>query len=1040
VEWIVLEEVDEGAARLVALRPSTGERRLLYRSEHPFPLRPSVHPDGTRVALDAVSRNVLRGEYRARVGVVNLESGGIGWLKQSLDPKWRVGGAVFDDTGKRLAIEGAFGGAPLTEIYVLEVGFTGNSAKETIVAGAGNRQALGTAAPRFLPGGRRLVYLHNTRPDGGWEVYLLDLDQSGESAFSMEGRAPSVLSIPLTEGALALPDAGLTFSPERERVFFVGQTRSRTRQRLRWTPLDGGGVVDLSREHLRVEEIVAAPGTDLVAYAADGNVYLADAESCEVQILVRGEPTSSHRGLIFDRELGALWFTTTDTDGAVVRMVDLDTREVRDVLPLGPGVAVVHALGLPDTNRAHTLVQQLPDAAAVSASVITQTRLADLGDDDRATAVTRMPSPGMDTTPNYDTRESSTAVTPIPRPRTEALLPPPPKAAPTPSPNPRPAPVSTPAPASVQRAPALIPVATPRPVEAQSTPEPARSMPDPSGVSMEVTDSMELEPRTGLHRIEKAHPLPAQVPGDPREDFVGWMKNLGSNGAPSEQLRRLAGADVIEDPRLRDAARMYLGLQVRKANNGGDGLSELVNAIGAAGYLRLHESESALRQLCERCRERLRAEAGLPEVEEHYALAAIRAVRLGQRFDFDEVYEEYESMLAQSATVLENGGESAVARVIASFGQMYLDLIAEALDQPVNPLAGAADARRARERMTGNLAAVGRSPTLAGVAAPPRAATGRHPVVTAPEPVATPAPVSAPKTPIQGSPVVQAAQAPAPQPRPSAVLFEPAPEPQPRAPTPIATPVRVADDDEAEFRRLRARAEASAARPAPTPTPAPVHIAQSTGQVRLEEDDDAEFRRLRARAEAAARSTPLPAQRTPSRSDFNPFGGGLPTPIPPPATPLATWPAPPRTGATRWPTPAESLDLDPLTSGVTGEISLASLPPPPWYLQIVGGAAGIGGLIEVLLGVKLGLVFLILGFLSLATGFGVLGDRRWGHLAAGPVFASNAVFLLVYAADNPPTWVPPMALLFGAAAAALAFVVMLLPDVRVRYTTRRGRL
>ena len=77
---------------------------------------------------------------------------------------------------------------------------------------------------------------------------------------------------------------------------------------------------------------------------------------------------------------------------------------------------------------------------------------------------------------------------------------------------------------------------------------------------------------------------------------------------------------------------------------------------------------------------------------------------------------------------------------------------------------------------------------------------------------------------------------------------------------------------------------------------------------------------------------------------------------------------------------------------------------------------------------------------TLASGFGLLGDRRWGYLAAGPAFAANAVFLMIYASDNPPVWVPPMALLFGAAAAALSFVVLPLPEVRTRYMNRRGRI
>jgi len=1064
VEWIVLEEVDEGAARLIALRPATGERRLLYRSEHPFPLRPSLHPEGTRIALDAISRNVLRGEYRARVGIVNLENGGVGWLKQSLDPKWRVGGAVFDPTGRLLAIEGAFDGAPLTELYILKVSFTGNSANEVIVAGAGNRQRLGTAAPTFLPSGRQLVYLHNDRPDGAWEVHLLDLDQSGDSAFSMEGRAPSVLSLPLTEGALAQVDAGLVFSPERGRVFFVGQTRSRTRQRVHWTPVDGGGIVDLGREHLRIEEVVVAPGTDFVAYAADGNIYLADAESCEVHLLMRGEPTSSHRGLIFDGEAGGLWFTTTDSDGAALRMVDLDTREVRDVVSLGPGVAVVHALALPDTPRTRSLVRTLPEAATnLGEATIDQGPggHADDGDDDRPTTVTRVtPNLQTDTVPNYDVRGLATAqnrvgdgpavmpgdvpdtpeeppklsrdqtqVTPMPVQRPAALLPP--------------APVSTPAPRLVT-APVLeqrgTPAPTPFPI-ADSSAEPASSIPDRAGTSVEVSDSMLEEPpepqvpatAPSPASEDTAPSIPQAPPADPREDFVGWMKSLPGHAAPGDQLRRLAAPDTVGEPRLRDAARMYLGLQARKAGTGGETLNELVNAIGAAGHLRLHEGEATLRQLCEACRKRLRADASLPEVEEHYALAALRAIRLGQRFDFDEVFEEYESMLAQSAAVLESGGEAAAIRVIGTFGQMYLDLITEALDPAAKPQASAIESSRARDGMTRNPSAVKRSGTLPGLSVPrfadvpadvpaevPAASEGSASEDTsaAGAPARTPLPsspnegIAAVATPARVAPVAAATES---SPQPTAVSHSRPDE----------------ADDEAEWARLRARARFDA----------PADVAAATGADRspipvTDDVDEAEWRHARARAEAASRPV-LAAQRTPSRPDFDPFGPGGATPIPAPVAPIASRSSSGNSGR-RWPG-LESLDSEGFAPIMTGEISL-TMPPPPWYAQVVGGAAGIGGLVECLLGFQLGLVLLLLGVATLVAGFGVLGDRRWGYLAAGPVFAVNAAYLASYASSAPPAWVPPMALLIGAAAATMAFFVMLAPDIRARYTTRRGRI
>jgi hypothetical protein len=380
---LLLEEVDEGAARLVALRPSTGERWVLFRSEHPFPLRPSVHASGTRVALDAVSRNVLRGEYRARVGVLNLETGSMSWLRQSLDPRWRIGGAVFDDRGERLCVEGAYGGAPLTELYVYDVKLDGAGLHETVVAGAAQHAGLGAASPRFLPGGTGLVYLQNARPDGAWEVHALDLERSGDSAASMGGRAPSVADERLTDGAHAIPETGIAVNGRRGRVFYAAHARGRTRQRVRWTPLDGGGIVDLGREHLRIEELAVAPDGETVVYAADGQVWLGDVDSCEVIPLLGGDATCSHRGLLFDDDGRTLWVSTTADDGATLRRIDLETRVAADVVTFGPGVSVVSALSFPDEGAAERALALLPEAGLV------QTAERPITDASHDTAVTR---------------------------------------------------------------------------------------------------------------------------------------------------------------------------------------------------------------------------------------------------------------------------------------------------------------------------------------------------------------------------------------------------------------------------------------------------------------------------------------------------------------------------------------------------------------------------------------------------------------------------------------------------------------------------
>ncbi|MEZ4467925.1 MAG: hypothetical protein R3F43_26675 [bacterium] len=152
MEWIVIEAVDDTGARLTALRLSDGQSRLLFATEQPAPLNASLHPQVTRIAVDAVSRGATGGRSRSRVGIVNLERPGVGWLRQSLDPQWRIGHAVFDGAGSRLALEGAYDGVPISDIYVYALTFSGNSVREEILAGAGNPARMGCRQPLFVEG------------------------------------------------------------------------------------------------------------------------------------------------------------------------------------------------------------------------------------------------------------------------------------------------------------------------------------------------------------------------------------------------------------------------------------------------------------------------------------------------------------------------------------------------------------------------------------------------------------------------------------------------------------------------------------------------------------------------------------------------------------------------------------------------------------------------------------------------------------------------------------------------------------------------
>ncbi|MCA9545882.1 MAG: hypothetical protein KC613_15870, partial [Myxococcales bacterium] len=360
MDWVVLEVIHDAGARLDAIRLSDGERKVLFESPHPQPLHAALNPAGTRVLVDAVTHSTLRARHRSRLGLVNLERVGVGWPSQSLDPKWHLSHGVFDDTGFRVAYEGAYDGVPISDIYVCEVQISGNSVRGEVVAGAGNPQKLGCARPTFLPGGQQLLYLRNTRPDGAWELCLLDLERSGDSAWLLEGRAPSVLSLTLTEGAEVVPDVPVVYCEPLKTAYWAGKTRGGSRQVIRATRLGDRAHRDLGRAHLRIEEICVAPEGELIAYAADGQLWLADSESGASVALSSGEPEGSHRGLTFDLEGGRLLFCTSDAEGARVRAIQLSDRSSQVLHELGD-VSVVGLHALPDTLKVNARMSALAD-------------------------------------------------------------------------------------------------------------------------------------------------------------------------------------------------------------------------------------------------------------------------------------------------------------------------------------------------------------------------------------------------------------------------------------------------------------------------------------------------------------------------------------------------------------------------------------------------------------------------------------------------------------------------------------------------------
>ncbi len=683
MDWVVLEVIHDAGARLEGLRLSDGLRHVLFECEHAMPLHAAVNPAGTRVAVDAVVHSTLRGRHRSRLGLVNLERLGIGWTSPSLDPKWHLSHACFDDSGRRLAYEGAFDGVPISDIYVEDVQISGNSVRGTVVAGAGNPQKLGCARPVFLPGGDQLLYLRNTRPDGAWELCLLDLDRSGDSAWQLEGRAPSVLSLTLTEGAEVVPDVPVVYCPPLKTAFWAGKTRGGTRQVLRAVKLGDRAHRDLGRAHLRIDEICVAPEGELIAYAADGQLWLADSETGSAVSLSAGEPEGSHRGLTFDLAGGRLLLCTSDAEGARVRAIHLADRRGEVLHTLGD-VSVLSLSPLPDSLKVDARMSALLSEASPTApteetptmvdAALNPALVAELTAAAGARAAHLPAATALEVSPVSALAELTG------EPEASA-----PEAAEPEAAEPEASAPEAAEPEAAEPEASAPEAAEPEPAEPEaSAPEAAEPEPaEPEVAEPETSAPEAAEPETPT----AADPLPAVTVDlgiDPADDFTGWMKRVSASADPGAALRSLTTRQA--DTAVREGARLYLGTQRRRAAGRDEPPPSLMFALAAAAHLQLDEARRDLVALCERARPRV--ERGrLPGVEEHFALAALEHLN-GTRPDFHaaEVFGEHADIEGQRAMLVASEGEGAAARYVDAHARQYLNRLRAAMRRPTPPL------------------------------------------------------------------------------------------------------------------------------------------------------------------------------------------------------------------------------------------------------------------------------------------------------------------------------------------------------------------
>lgn len=132
----------------------------------------------------------------------------------------------------------------------------------------------------------------------------------------------------------------------------------------------------------------------------------------------------------------------------------------------------------------------------------------------------------------------------------------------------------------------------------------------------------------------------------PDSDFIGWMSTIGDIDDPERALRALKSHRANEAV-LSDATR-HLQHCLEALSSNEELVLDAIIAIAAVAELRANVARGILERLCAAARQRLLEDGTLPFVEEHFSLAALRALEQPTgRFSLVTVYEEYENLIAR---------------------------------------------------------------------------------------------------------------------------------------------------------------------------------------------------------------------------------------------------------------------------------------------------------------------------------------------------------------------------------------------------------
>jgi hypothetical protein len=130
----------------------------------------------------------------------------------------------------------------------------------------------------------------------------------------------------------------------------------------------------------------------------------------------------------------------------------------------------------------------------------------------------------------------------------------------------------------------------------------------------------------------------------PSTDFIAWIQQTAEHDDPEVMLRELK--PFRGHPGVIDQSVDHLKGCLESLSSNEDLVFEVIIAIAAAAELRAQLARPLLEQMCAAARERLLEHSTLPFVEEHFSLAALRALDQPEgRFSLVVVYEEYEQII-----------------------------------------------------------------------------------------------------------------------------------------------------------------------------------------------------------------------------------------------------------------------------------------------------------------------------------------------------------------------------------------------------------